>query len=130
MMLKLRVRTNKIPPAKAATVMNNEFMIFDHVSELRYGKAKEVSLSAFNIACPITPGAIKAYGTPHTFDGTPIKHIRWMVKEPSCCEADEKYHYNVIEWVNDKTGEAHRLTFDTIVFVLDDNGKTIEKIQG
>jgi hypothetical protein len=129
MMIKLRVRTNKIP-ANALKVMNNEFMIFDHVSEVRYGRAKECTREEFIKACPSTPGDFRDYGSPTTFDGTPIKQIRWMVKDPICCGSDEKYHYNVIEWINDKTKEAHRLTFDTILFLQDDSGKTLEKIQG
>jgi hypothetical protein len=129
MMIKLRVRTNKIP-SNGLKVMNDEFMIFDHVSEVRYGRAKPCTKEEFTRACPVTRAEMLEYGNPTTFDGTPIKQIRWMVKDTSCCEPDEKYHYNVIEWVNDKTKEAHRLTYDTILFLQDDSGKTLEKIQG
>lgn len=40
------------------------------------------------------------------------------------------YHYNVIEWLDRLTNKRYRLIFDTMVFLTDDNGSTIRKIEG
>jgi hypothetical protein len=40
------------------------------------------------------------------------------------------YHYNIIEWVDRLTSKRYRLIFDTVLWLMDDNGNNLRKVEG
>lgn len=116
MIIKLRQRRNKIVTPNP--MMNDEWMLFDNATDVRFGQRPEkTDLKGFNF--------IRNHGT----DSTATKHLI-MLKDPKECDETETYHYNVVSYRDRVTNERHQIVFDTIVFLMNDQGVTLQKIEG
>lgn len=131
MFIKLVVRKNKIIQ-EDLSLLSSDFILFDNCSEVKYGSRKLCDISEFMNLHTSTEGARNNVNSIYNMRNHPNrpKHIHSTLKNYEVCDADEKYHYNIIEWKNTKTNEWHRLVFDTFIFIMDDHGKTMEKIEG
>ena len=114
MMIQLRQRVNKI--ANPNAVINDEWITIDNAQSVRFAQRPATTdRKGFEAIRKMFPNTI--------VNGT-------VLKEPKeCCET-ESYHYNVISFVDRRTGETQEVAFDTIAFLLNDEGKTIRKIDG
>lgn len=116
MIIKLRQRRNKI--ANANPAMNDEWVLFDNATDVKFGQRPEVTdLNGFK--------HLKRKGVDQAATKT------WtMLKDPSECDPTETYHYNVVSYRDRITNERHEIIFDTIVFLMTDQGTTLQKIEG
>lgn len=111
-MIKLRVRSNDILAPN--TLTNNEWILFDEATEIRFGQKQFTDKTGF-----------KALAKAAKANGAAVTHT--MLRED--LESGE-LHYNSISWVDRITREKHTLVFDTMAFIQNAEGKTLEKVEG
>jgi hypothetical protein len=137
MIIKVRTRKNKIvaPDLSDGTFCANmyltsdSFRIYDNCSEVLYGKPSLVDRELFDaLSHKSADDAHNERGL--NYDKQKLSHIHFMLKDSEACEPDENYFYNIVEWRNTVTGEYHQLRFDTVIFICDDKGATLEKVIG
>lgn len=114
MIIKLRQRSNKIKTPN--TVINDEWVLFDNAVEVRFSpRAQVTNLDGFKaLRKGLNPNATAFF----------------MLKDPSECDAAETYHYNVIQFRDRVSGMQQEIVFDTIAFLMNDQGDTLQKIEG
>jgi hypothetical protein len=149
MQIKVRVRTNDVSDERRANqLVHDGFILYDNCSEVKYGEKQTVNLEEFKELTwqyDSLKDKAKAMRLRNKYAETnrEFHDIVLMVKD---IEATEKrldetrqmnnieiknyYHYNAIEWTDRLTERKYRLIFDTIVFLTDDKGDTIRKIEG
>jgi hypothetical protein len=150
MQIKVRVRVNDVKPD---ALFLGEFIYFDNCVEVRVGKAKtfgyhrengqpSVDYTALSSECKnkvINPSTNREFDHLHFMlrhRPTTAKRISEEVKTFDQKHPDldggpvSPYHLCIIDWKDRVTGQWHRLTFDTVVFLLNDQGGTLQKVDG
>lgn len=150
MQIKVRVRVNDVKPAAHAI---GEFIYFDNCAETRMGKAKTfgyhredgqpsedyIGFTSENKNPVINPSTNRAFDHLHFMlrhRPTTAKRVLGEIKafedrHPESNDAPKSpYHLNFIDWKDRLTGHWHRLVFDTVIFLLNDQGGTLQKIDG
>ncbi len=136
MLLKLVLRHEKLADdRKPLRSHAGEFMLFDNCEMIRFGSSGPnipVSKEEF---VKLTKASERVVNEDHHvtqyFDGRrKIERLYKHLKDPKVCNENEAYHYNVVEWYNRLHNKWYRLVYDTFLFVLTDEGATIEKVRG
>ena len=113
------MRREKIKDAN--TVVKDEFVLFDRATQVRYPQQPTVTdLEGFKY---VRDGA--------GFDQGRVKPtLHLMLKDPSQCGEAETFHYSVIQYVEHSSNARHVIIFDTVAFICNDRGDTLEKVMG
>lgn len=146
MQIQVRVRTNDVSIEQAASQLaKDSFILYDNCTEVKYGVAQKVSLEKFRMLQPKTIAEMRALRPDiytHPEIQCPFDDVTHMLRDPDVTEKrlleqlqktnkeEEPYHYNVIEWKDRITNKRYRLIFDTVVFIMDDSGSTLRKVEG
>lgn len=144
----------------ASQFVRNAFVLYDNCVEIKYGtRMYGVSKEEFALIYPkklydIREAAKTIYWHPENH--CPFDDVIHMLRDidateeriakdssfrgktrvspdkvkDSTIEYAHPYHYNVIEWKDRVTNKHYRLFFDTVVWINDDSGRTIRKIEG
>lgn len=137
MKLKLRVRVNDAPET------NGEFIHFDNCSEVRIGKSIPFGHDYDGQPSPEYVTASlenrKSQGVKNPSTNKNFDHVHFMLRNRVMTakrlkehpeEGKIVYHINTIDWKDRITNQWHRLLYDTVVFLQNDQGDTLEKIEG
>lgn len=147
MQIKVRVRVNDIHnERKTHQLAHSGFILYDHCSEVKFGEKQTVSLEEFRAITyqwhTIAEIRKNRIYNVHPETNETIDNLVYMVRDIEATEErikrskevgkndSQDYHFNVIEWVDRLTNKRYRLIFDTIVWLMDDNGNNLRKIEG
>lgn len=119
MIIRIVVRKNKVRTPIAHG--KGEHVVWDNCDQVILGKPQVTDRDGFK-------ELHKAGELVHVGPANKKGVVHCMLKDVSECEADEHFHYAVVSWIDRKTGVFHELRFDTLGWLMNDEGKTLETI--
>jgi len=117
MIIKIRVRRNDVAESQVDSRQDDEFQVFDNAQNVKFSptptKVDRKAFSEFRNAAKTTD------------------HLHKILRNPSAMMKDkDEFHYSIITFTDRVTNQTHEVRFDTIAFLMNDQGQTLDKIKG